>query len=64
VLKVKQVFIVFHNTTGCLTLKKNGKQLKHNKEACWIKNLCQQNPSVEWSLIPEKEVTVAKKSQI
>jgi hypothetical protein len=34
-----------------------GKNIKHNEEAYWIKNQCQQNASTEWSPISEMEVT-------
>ena len=34
-----------------------GKKFQHNEEAYWIKNQCQQNPSIEWSPISETEVT-------
>jgi hypothetical protein len=36
-----------------------GKKVQHNEEAYWIKNQCQQSPSIEWSPIFEEEVTVA-----
>lgn len=42
--------------------KKNGQQIKHN-EAYWIKNLYQENPSMEWNPVSEKEVTMAKKKK-
>jgi hypothetical protein len=34
-----------------------GKKIKHDKEAYWIKNQCQQN-AMEWSPISEMEVTL------
>ena len=33
-----------------------GNKVKHNGEACWIKNQYQQNPSMEWNPICEKDV--------
>jgi len=34
-----------------------GKNVQHNKEAYWIKNQCQQNPSMDRRPISEMEVT-------
>jgi hypothetical protein len=36
-----------------------GKEVQHNGEAHWIKNLYQQNPSMEWSPVCEKDVAEA-----
>jgi len=33
-----------------------GKKVQHNEEAYWIKNQCQQNPSMEKRQISEMEV--------
>jgi hypothetical protein len=33
-----------------------GKKVSHYEEVCWIKGQCQQNPSIEWSPICEKDV--------
>ena len=33
-----------------------GNKVNHNGEACWIKNQYQQNPSMEWSPICEKDI--------
>ena len=41
-----------------------GKKVSHNKEACWIKDQCQQNPSMERSPICEKEVVEALRSML
>ena len=40
------------------------KKVSHNEEACWIKDQCQQNPSMEWSPICEKEVVEALRSTL
>jgi hypothetical protein len=36
-----------------------GEKVSHNKEACWIKEQCRPNSSMEWSPICEKDVTEA-----
>jgi hypothetical protein len=36
-----------------------GKKVSRNEEACWIKDHCQQNPSMEWSPVCEKDVAEA-----
>jgi len=41
-----------------------GKKVSHNEEACWIKDQCQQSPSMEWSPIYEKEVVEALRSTL
>ena len=41
-----------------------GKKVSHNEEACWIKDQCQHNPSMEWSQIREKEVAEALRSPL
>jgi hypothetical protein len=41
-----------------------GKKVSHNEEACWVKDQCQHNPSMEWSPICEKEVAVALRSTL
>jgi hypothetical protein len=41
-----------------------GKKVSHNEEACWIKDKCQHNPSMEWSPICEKEAVEALRSTL
>jgi hypothetical protein len=41
-----------------------GKKVSHNKEACWIKDQCQQNPSMEWSPICEKNTEEALRTTL
>jgi hypothetical protein len=41
-----------------------GKKVSHNEEACWIKDQCQHNPSMEWNPICEKEVAEALRSTL
>jgi len=41
-----------------------GKKCSYNEEACWIKDQCQQNSSMEWSLICEKDVTEALRTTL
>jgi len=41
-----------------------GKKVSHNKVACWIKDQCQHNTSMEWSPICEKEVAEALRSTL
>jgi len=41
-----------------------GKKVSHNEEACWIKDQCQQNPSMEWSPICEKDVVEALRTTL
>ena len=41
-----------------------GKKAQHNEESCWIKNQCQQNPSIEWSPISETEVAEVLKTTL
>jgi hypothetical protein len=41
-----------------------GKKVSHNEEACWIKDQCQQNPSMEWSPICEKDVAEALRTKL
>ena len=36
-----------------------GKEFKHNGEAHWIENQYQQNPSMEWNPVREKDVAEA-----
>jgi hypothetical protein len=36
-----------------------GKKVSHNEEECWIKDQCQQNPSMERSPVCEKDVAEA-----
>jgi hypothetical protein len=38
--------------------------VSHNEEACWIKDQCQQNPSMEWRPICEKEVIEALRTTL
>jgi len=40
------------------------KIVSHIEEACWIKDQCQQNPSMEWNPICEKEVVEALRSTL
>jgi hypothetical protein len=35
------------------------KKFQYNEEACWIKDQYQQNPSMEWSPVCEKDVAEA-----
>jgi hypothetical protein len=44
--------------------KMYGKKVSHNEKACWIKDQCQQNYSMEWSPICEKEVVEALRSTL
>ena len=41
-----------------------GKKVSHNEEACWTKNQCQQNSSMEWSQIREKDVVGALRTRL
>ena len=41
-----------------------GKEVQHNAEAHWIKNQYQQNPSMEWKLVCEKDVTEAQRTTL
>jgi hypothetical protein len=41
-----------------------GKKVSHNEEAWWIKEQCQQNPSMEWSPICEKDVAEALRTML
>jgi len=41
-----------------------GKGVQHNEEAHWIKNQYQQNPSVEWSPVCEKDVAEALRTTL
>ena len=41
-----------------------GKKVSHNEEAWWIKDLCQQHPSMEWSPICEKDVADALRTTL
>jgi hypothetical protein len=41
-----------------------GKKVLHNEEECWIKDQCQQNPSMEWYPICEKDVTDALRTTL
>jgi len=41
-----------------------GKGVQHNGEAHWIKNQYQQNPSVEWSPVCEKDVAEALRTTV
>ena len=41
-----------------------GKKVSHNEEACWIKDRCQQNPSMVRRPICEKEVAEALRSTL
>ena len=41
-----------------------GKKVSHNEEACWIKDQFQQNPSMEWSPICEKDVAEALRTML
>jgi hypothetical protein len=36
-----------------------GKKFQHNEEACLINDQYQQNPSMEWSPVSEKDVAEA-----
>jgi len=41
-----------------------GKKVQHSDEVGWIKNQYQQNPSMEWSPICEKDVTEALRTTL
>ena len=41
-----------------------GKEVPHNEEDYWIKNQCQQNPSMEWSPISETEVAEVLRTKL
>ena len=41
-----------------------GKKVEHNVGASWIKNQYQQNPSMEWSTICEKDVVEALRTTL
>ena len=41
-----------------------GKKVQHNGEAGWIKNQYQQNPSMEWSPICEKDIAEALRTAL
>jgi len=41
-----------------------GEKVSHNEEVCWIKDQCQQNPSMEWSPICEKDVAEALRTTL
>ena len=45
-------------------IKKYGKKVQHNGEVGWIKNQYQQNPSMEWSPICEKDVAEALRTTL
>jgi hypothetical protein len=42
----------------------HGKKVSHNEEAYWIKDQCQQNPSMEWSPMCEKDVAEALRTTL
>jgi hypothetical protein len=42
----------------------NGKNVSHNKDACWIKGACRQNSSTEWSPVREKDVAEALRTTL
>jgi hypothetical protein len=41
-----------------------GKKVSLYEEVCWIKGQCQQNPSMEWSPIREKDVAEALRTTL
>jgi hypothetical protein len=41
-----------------------GKNVSHNEEACWIKDQCQHNPSMEWGPMCTKDVAEALRSAL
>jgi hypothetical protein len=41
-----------------------GNKVEHNREACWIKNQYQQNSSMEWSPVCEKDVAEALRTTL
>jgi hypothetical protein len=41
-----------------------GKKVSHNEEVCWIKDQRQQNPSMEWSPICEKDIAEALRTTL
>jgi hypothetical protein len=43
----------------------HGKKVQHNGEECWIKKKqSQQNPSMEWNPVSEKDVAEALKTTL
>jgi len=41
-----------------------GKEVQHNREAHWIKKQYQQNPSMEWNTVCEKDVAEALRTTL
>jgi hypothetical protein len=41
-----------------------GKNFSYNEEACWMKDQCQRDPSMEWSPICEKYVAEALRTTL
>jgi hypothetical protein len=41
-----------------------GKKVSHNEEASWIKDQYQQNPSMEWSPVCEKDIAEALRTTL
>jgi hypothetical protein len=39
-------------------------KVEHNREACWIKNQYQQNSSMEWNPVREKDVAEALRTTL